>query len=330
MITGRAWRHMPLAIWLEFFGSAKRGAFRKRRRMGKWSTTGRGHILREGALEVLLESPCRVAVESRRYDMLMRNLPRLTERELQRMPPRTMYLVVQMMLRTGRRDKALDITKSYLKGLPPKIGDNWARACLNLIHLHISFPYRCRGLAAHHKMRKTCNTLLALHPWLRPNSTTVLLLLRSLRRTKRCGVLAAHFVDRTVKHWGPGMEDQRVRRRVISLALKEGRMDIAERVMKRECSARWSRQMLRLKREVVGVRYKPKERLLRVRDRKLYGKNGRELGRWKNIGWKVKQKGEVTAAREKVFTKLGGEITKVKLTVAGAAGLACARSLNFL
>lgn len=290
--TGQARADIPLPIWLEFFGTMKRGALRRRTRTRKWSRNEHGSFFREAGFEVLRENGDRVVADSSRYGMLMSHPPALTQGELRRMPPRAMHLTVHLMLRTAQRDLAMKATTSYLRGLPPKIDETWARACLDLIHLHIIFPPTKRGLSAHHKARKTVNSLLSLHPRLRPNSTTLLLLLRGLRSTTRCGTIAQNFVSSFKRRWGPKTEDQRVRRRVASLALKEGRVDIAEAMVEREGYWRWPRRMWSVKEDAAGGGRRVMHRkLVRICDRNVYGKKGKEGWRWRLLGWKARRHG---------------------------------------
>jgi hypothetical protein len=257
---------MPLPIWMEFLGTAKRG---------------------------VQESSDRPPNYSARFALLMNHFPDLTDREMAEIPHRMVYLVVQMFLRMNEKETALAFTKSYLKRLPSEMDDKLTRTCLNIIHLHVIFERR-RGLAAHHATRKTTNTLLAICPCLRPSSTTLLLLLSHLKRAKQCGTIANRFVRNFKKRWGPRMEDRRVRRRVACLALKEGRVDIAKAMAEADRNAGWARRLWSVGREAMGGRDRTGyRRLLRARDGKVFRKRGLEGWLWRRVRARINDKIEV-------------------------------------
>jgi hypothetical protein len=281
---------MPLPIWLEFLGTMKRGAIRTCRRDPRRVRDQCGEeVVREPMLEVVQETEDRLATDATRYKMLMQHPPRLTATERTRIPPRAVYLAVQMMLRMDSK-AALRFTEAYLKGLPSHIGHRWAQACLSIIHLHIVSVSK-RGLSAYHASRMTLNALLAIHPQLRPTSTTLLLLLRHLKQTRRCGTIAQSVVLAFRKRWGLRTMDQRVRRRVASLALKEGRMDIVADMLAMERTLGWPRRMWAVQKEVLGgTGRKTYRRLLRRPMRVIFGRKGREAQMWKLLRRRIRRR----------------------------------------
>jgi hypothetical protein len=266
---------MPLAIWMEFFGTAKRGLNPHRGSDRNEATR------RRGGFDVTQEAGDQLATDIERFKLLMNNPPNLTANQLRKIPARTVYLAVQMMLRIDQRDPAWKLTKSYLDGLPAEINDKWAHACLNIIHLYIIFEKK-RGLSGYSSARKTTDSLLSMSRCLRPNSTTLFLLLRSLRRTKRCGTIAYDILKKYKRRWGMWVEDDRVRRRVAGLALKEGRIDIANAMVEGEKMVKWVREWWEMRKEVLGGRDEKRYRkLLRAPGRQMFGKMGRENWLWR-------------------------------------------------
>ena len=267
---------MPLPIWMEFFGTMKRGAIRRRSREEQDQK-----FVREPTFEVVQETEDRIGTDTSRFRSLMQHSPCLTPSERTKTPPGAVYLAVEMMIRMGQRKAAMIFTEAYLRSLPSEIDSRWSRLCLRIIHLHITSGSK-QGLSAHHADRKTVDSLLAIHPQLRPNSTTLFLLLRQLKRTKRCGTVAQGFVRNFESKWGSRTVDQRVRRRVVSLALKEGRLDIVEAMFNTERVLGWPRRMWALQRDVLGgAEGKVYRRLSRGTDSQTFRKKGREMQKWR-------------------------------------------------
>jgi hypothetical protein len=268
----------PLLVWLELFGTTKKRAFRKR--------TGR-------ALQHPIDaSKGEIDMHLSRYRMLMQEFPALvqasqalTPLEFTNQTPRTVYLLVQMMLRTEKRDYALSMTRSYLKSLPEKMNnDRCLRKCIDLVHLHIIWRSPQWGVKAHHAARKNVVGLLALHPALRPNSTTTLLLLSSLQRAKKCATVGWKFISRFRRRWGESVVDRRVRRRIASFALKEGRLDILKALEAVERISDAARSMWTSEEAVRGRRERknnPTRKSFMLPDRKIYPGKGAEERRWR-------------------------------------------------
>jgi hypothetical protein len=265
--TGTA---IPLPLWLEFFRAVKRGAL-----------SGSMKKRQDGNNNSLLDSDSN-SVLSARYRILMANPPSLAFHDLAHTPPRTVYFVVLTMLNTRHNTTALSLTKSYFHSLSSRISAAWIRTCLDIIHLHIVMGSAHKGLKKFYEARRAMNTLLNLHPALRPTSTTLFLLFAPLRQAKRCGTIAWNILRRSKSQWGTRMEDRRVRRRVAALAAKEGRMDIVNAILLTE--RKWSRMHgdWKTAEQVLGrmSMAPPRRRLLRPPAKKLFKHNGREERQW--------------------------------------------------
>ena len=275
--SGKRQQGMPLSIWLEFFGTVKNRAFRSQP---------------DPVPESSEERKLNIAIASARFRMLMQHLPMVTASERSNIPPRVVYHVVQMMLHLGRREAAKTLTQHYLKNLPKNIDARCVRSCLCIIHLHVMSP-RGRAVSAHFNSRKTVDALLALHPRLRPNSTTLFLILGHLKGARLSGSFAKQCVSSYTKTWGSKLVDQRVRRRVVSLALKQGRVDIARTMLTRESMIG---HHLRILWPQLGASGEMRERIYRGTRRRwaeqIFGKTGKEIGKWVVLKRKFKKQKE--------------------------------------
>jgi hypothetical protein len=273
---------IPWPVWLEFLEIPKRGALRTR----GWDTDG----LRP--MRPLKHAGVQREVAMARYRTVMDHFPDLTTSVSGRESPRMVYLLVRMLLFTGQRELAKKMTKSYLHGLPPSLEsyDRRVRKSLDLIHLHLAFRTPKWGVNAHYTAQETLKEYLALHPALRPNSTTTMLVLAALKRAMMCATYGWKFVKRFRRRWGARVVDSRVRRRIVSFALKEGRSKILKEAESMEGVSRWARQMWMAQRGVLGgpERHMKKHRnWLLPAGRKVFSGKGREVFRWKSLRWRV-------------------------------------------
>jgi hypothetical protein len=256
-------RGMPLPVWLELLGTQSPARVR---------AISDPHTPQRRSRELTRDATEGVQAMDQRMILLMKYFPALAPEEQARMPPYAIFMAVQWLLRAGRRAEAVKLTVALVSRGPPvpksgaslmdvseegTCGRNarllsWQRACLDVLHLHLSVPLSTSpslsslpvsqtGLSEYYSARKAVKDILAAHDALKPTPRTLFLLLGSLRRTKQCGTLAWRTVQWFSRRWGDGqpesVEDRRVRRRLTSLAIKEGRLDIAEDAMKRQRAA---------------------------------------------------------------------------------------------
>ncbi|KAG6381109.1 hypothetical protein JVT61DRAFT_5507 [Boletus reticuloceps] len=267
-ISGNSNKPIPLPLWLELFGSQKRGALRH------WVITDRkpnvqagpaaysGHDIHlDAGLENgeqsrmkddenstpcfrkrLVPRPCQsfYAVQLSRYRALMQVSPLLTPSDQVQILPRTVLIITQIMYQVGQSSLALSTALSYLESLPPRIRRCDRRRILDLVNSHLSMATRHRkqGLKQHFAQRRILWKFLHARPDLAPSSTTLFLLLGSLRGCRRSGTLAMQCLQLFEKRWGPHVQSSLVRRRVASLALKEGRLDIVAAMIRLESRCR--------------------------------------------------------------------------------------------
>ena len=231
----------PLSIWTEFLCHADRGSSR-RDSLGQKRSRTRSH------------TKCDQARYLRRCAVLWRNSPFPSATSLGDLSPRVTYLVVQMLLRMGDADRALAATVDFLERsrIAPATncsGEVDRSTHLDVIHLHLVHSQD----TSISRMVALVNRLVALCPAVRPDSTTVFLLLRPLQRLRRSGSIAQSWVNKLKKEWGNQVEDRRVTRRVASLALKQGNHGLVSVALEANDTAatqelRWAQQQAVLNR----------------------------------------------------------------------------------
>jgi hypothetical protein len=277
---------IPLPLWLELFGSQKRGALRhwvitdrkpytQAGSVADWGLTsavsgagcntgpdagcnfdarledGKKFHVGAGVQDAenspllrkrLMPRPCQrpYAVELSRYRALMQVSPLLTSSDQVQILPRTILIVTQIMYQVGQRSLALSTALSYLESLPPQLRRCDRRRVLDLVNFHLSMVTRHRKpcLKQHFTQRRILWKFLHARSDLTPSSTTLFLLLGPLRGCRRSGTLAMQCFHLFEKRWGPRVQSRLVRRRVASLALKEGRLDIVEAMIRSEWRCR--------------------------------------------------------------------------------------------
>jgi hypothetical protein len=198
------------------------------------------------------------------------------------MPPRLVYHMIRILFQSGDKENARLLTESYFANLPRVLPHRWARSCLEIIHLHLLHVSLPKALQQFYEARRILFALLKLHRGLRPMSSTLLLLLAPLRGAKRCGTIAWNVLQDFQSQFGLRVVDSRVRRKIIALASKEGRVDIVDRIMSSQQSSLPARRAWSLQMDVLGGR-EPSlyGRLCRAPQRKVFRRNGKEQRTWR-------------------------------------------------
>lgn len=272
---------IPFPIWLEFFRPVKRPRIRKRL---LYDTEGK---LVDRFFEEVIANP----EEMKAYQGLLnqnrpRNMPPLSHT-----PPHAIYCIVQLLMKSGNKDRALKLTKAFFGAISRSLSHTNMRWCLDIIHAHMLSCSAKDGLPRFYEARRTLVALLSLHRSLHPNSKTLYLLLAPLQRAKHCGTKAWKQLSKFKSEWGPFVEDRRVQRRVANLALKEGRMDIVKKIARAERTERRYRQR-RLSEDQMTQRIRRvRSRACQVRlpFRLVYPKNGREARLWYRLRVRIRK-----------------------------------------
>lgn len=228
---------VPWYLWLELLSTTKRGALRYTRDV-RWSIDEDGKSVRLPRLDITGDPAPGTKAYLRRQRLLACLHPVLESGAKGRKArPSLIKGAVYAILRDGRASAAAELVKTFFSMLPAKISDETAAQCLDIIHLLLSADTK-NGLASMYANRRLLVSLLEMHPSFKPSSTTLYLILSPLKKAKKCGTVAFNVMKAFRKSWGAGVVDSRVRRRVGTLALKEGRMDIAQAMLDETKSVR--------------------------------------------------------------------------------------------
>ncbi|KAH9947156.1 hypothetical protein B0H21DRAFT_740527 [Amylocystis lapponica] len=292
---------LPLTIWLEFFGTTKRGAFRTHPRRDE-QLSGRATKAEEyperpvdaRGPRITGDFPSTDAIEdARKFRLLMEHGPSLTLQERARVYPRVMHHVLRALIRTDQRTLAMSLTAQYFQALPPQLDSEWRKTCLDIIHLHMAPGWK-RNLSEHYVVKRTVLTFLGMHPSFRPTSTTLFLLLRTLRATKRSAELGQALVRNFTRRWGLHLVDDRVGRRLASFALKQGNLRVARALERSQKYFEEARAVWLAEQEVkIEARGGDRERKLRWSDALHFSRRSVEGWRWRLFRrrlWRVRSK----------------------------------------
>ena len=242
---------LPLPLWVELFGSLKRGALRRWVKIPE-QRDKRGRRLARFRCVVLQNHTASASAQANRYRYLTNHFLTATSHEYSQLPLRAVFFVVQAMIQLGNRRQALEATLSYFQSLPRRLSRRQQHAALDIVHLHMSAVPEKPGLPQHYAQRRVIFNLLAAHPGIRPSSNTLFLTLASLQPCKRCGTLAMKCLKTFRRRWGPRTESSVVRRRIVNLSVKEGRLDIAAVMLRSERRLFLQKQLWRTQRAITG------------------------------------------------------------------------------
>jgi len=301
---------MPLAIWIEFMSTSKRGAFRGPIRHGIQEVdegySPEGNNQEDDHKEELSKKrkmEASKALDSQRLQLLMTHTPSLAATDYTRIPARIVYFMVWMMLRAGHFRDARNMTRSYLAGLPPRLGPSTIRALLDIIHLHIPWGFRSgNALREYQSVRSTVEEFFALHRDIRPDGRTLFLLLRSFRRTKFSGTLARQAANDFCRKWGYRTESRYVRERITVFAINEGNIALAESELRKEMQSRFQEWTYAAQTEVLGGTGRAGyPRLLRQSMRKIYKGHGVDKMRWRYLTQKARRMKKLISKNRRIW-----------------------------
>ncbi|KAL1748486.1 hypothetical protein HDZ31DRAFT_60224 [Schizophyllum fasciatum] len=205
-------QELPLGIWQEFLRALHVDSLRLRVR----------RRLQERGLEDAPPLPPREWLE---------HVPAYIPQNLARLHPVDTYRIVHALILADRRRLGVQLAMAYFKSLEPVLPASRVRHCMDIINLLVAFAFPVRGLRQFHQANTATQLLVSLHPSLRPNSSTLFLLLRPLKQAKRCGTIAMSALQFYSRRWGSDLVDARVRRRAINLCIKEQRWDLVRALL---------------------------------------------------------------------------------------------------
>lgn len=276
---------LPLPLWMELFGSLKRGALRRWVKIPEQRGKPRRRLASFKCVVLQTHTASSASAQVARYRSLMDIFPTATSREeYSQLPPRAVFFIAQAMIQLGNRRQALEATSSYFRSLPRRLSRKRQHAAQDIVHLHMRAVTQKPGLPRHYAQRRVIFDLLAAHPGIRPSSKTLFLTLASLRTCKRCGTLAMRCLNTFRVRWGPRMESSVVRRRIARLSVKEGRFDLAAVMLKSERRLLSQKQLWRTQRDITGgASPRAFTRLLRRSTGKIFHGRGAENRKWRML-----------------------------------------------
>ena len=225
---------LPHAIWVEFLGRAYRWADRS-------PSSGSSSRRQDCSIgDEPPNAPDRAAggdlSQEERFMLLMRQPPHRNRSQITNVRPRTIYALVRARLRLGDREWSLDVIRRWFEQMGSEKAETDTkgnRACFRLLNLYLALAFPLpngqratgagipKGFGSVRKMDALVKELTKLNPRVKPNSTTVLLLLRHLQPTADCADNGVRLVTRYKKLYGDEVDDGRVRLRLARLAVKQ-------------------------------------------------------------------------------------------------------------
>jgi hypothetical protein len=140
-------------------------------------------------------------------------------------------MLVARLVKDGFHTHAITITERILREAPTDIPQRQEELLLSVIHQFLSFgPV---STVSHFKMRQLLAKFLAIRPTLYYDAQTLLLLLRSLGRTKNPGWQGYQLLRAWIERWGPSSESDAVQLRIATYAIRYHRDDIALAMLSR-------------------------------------------------------------------------------------------------
>ena len=225
---------LPHAIWIEFLGKAH-GSVDRPPSLGPGSRR-RSRLADGGPLDTWDPPQSGELAPEERHKLLMRQPPHRNHSQITNVRPRTIYTLVRARLWLGDREWSLNVIRDWFKRMGSenaRTDTKGNRACLRLLHLYLALAFPPpngrqmsgsavpKGFVLVREMEAVVSELMKLNPRVKPNSTTVLLLLRHLRRTAKCADRGVRLVNRYRRLYGDGVDDERVRLRLASFAVKQ-------------------------------------------------------------------------------------------------------------
>jgi hypothetical protein len=165
--------------------------------------------------------------------MIIRNIQKLilstiAEQPRSKVADRLLLPIIRSLLQFSENDVAHTISIGWVTHLSGFVSRSQRRTCLDILHLLLSQAKH--GSSSFFRQRAFALKFLQAHRSLRPNSTTVFMLLRPLTRAQgNATEHALQLVHIFRKLWGDRVIDSRVRRRIVHIATREGRLKVATR-----------------------------------------------------------------------------------------------------
>ena len=280
---------IPFPIWLEFCHARRKGPI----------IDGTFNPITKKIVENVSEPESLIAARS---NVMNLNRPSSVP-ALQVTPPVDIRNIVQLMVNSGLKHQAFKLTEEYFRILPLQMDSTMNHRCLNIVKIHMASNGKGKTSLPRFNAAKTIFfSLLSLNPSLRPTSDSLMFILSTLKGTKRCGTAAWKFISLCKERWGSEVEDRQIRRRVSNLALKEGRMDIVETLLREQDNQSRARLTYLAELEATGQSSTVLNKFLdRPPVRRIYPGDGRETYLWLRLRSRVYR--TMKRRKSRLFTK---------------------------
>lgn len=259
---------IPVTVWTELLGTTKRGVARRRHRL---------HGFRLEVVTGLDRGMDSLA----RYDSLMQQKIRLAmPTDNSQIPPaKVITACVAALLRMKQTRMALSMTLHLIPIVPRDLA-------LRLVHLHFGLRLHT-GLQSYHCALRMYHGFLAVCPTLRPDATTLFLILGHLERAYKPATIAYKFAFYFRSHWGDSVLSPRVWRRLLSLAVKDGRRDLMRAALSIRRTMTYAAGAWDVQQEVLGGQWRNLKRLEKKMEAK---KAGTERQKWDRLAKRAEKK----------------------------------------
>ncbi|KAI0053332.1 hypothetical protein FA95DRAFT_1674362 [Auriscalpium vulgare] len=224
---------IPVAVWAELLGTTKRGAMRRKHRVS-------------GMLKAVVDPDPGLGSLSR-YGLVMRQQAKLAMPAAGPTgpPPRAIYASVDALLRMGEGAAARELTVHFLKADPRGLG-------LRLLHLHIRPVPAAAGTKSYYRALRVYSACVLVAPELRPNATTLFLLLGHLKGAPRASTVGYCLMRFFRRQWGARVVGMKVWRRLLALAVREGQAGLVRKIAAAGRALHRTGRMRAVEREVLG------------------------------------------------------------------------------
>lgn len=243
--------------------------YRKRRPSAGTRATSNMRWRHPPAMDFLYPRSDATGIMLARHQLLMRHRPTLTPAQLALVPPRAVRLLVEWLLVNRHEEEAERITESYVQSIPPDLPEPTKDACMGVVNSMLALDAKL-GRDPRPRLRK----FLALSHHLRPNATTIFLVLFAHRGVSSHPPRLLKILERARKTWG----DRVVNEQVLFF--------IARRAMERN-NARMLRNLIRDYEQLVAARQAEEDAIMesnkligRPSLDKIFHDRAREEGRW--------------------------------------------------
>lgn len=226
--------NIPLVFLVEFFGSPSNTVGNRLIR----DPTRHGEFLVSS--NKLKEFP-----NPEGFAMLQAPVEYAMRHNMHQTPFRILFALSRRLLIIRRGDLARSMLDTFVNNFKPPVRERDLRDVLDLVHLHLRRQY---NVGSDGKLGGFKHSMSIFHRYftssvigLKPTPMSLFYLLNNLNRNAARGWRAFRVLRHMRAKWGPGIENEGVRRLVAKFATEDNRPDIAQVMLMRELEegTRW-------------------------------------------------------------------------------------------